>query len=60
MTLKIEMTQCLNPDCLQVNQAQTKLCVSCGEKLVLRERYRPLKIIGQGSFGRTFQAVDEC
>ena len=54
------MTQCLNPDCLQVNQAQTKFCVSCGEKLVLRERYRPLKIIGQGSFGRTFRAVDEC
>ena len=53
------MTQCLNPDCLQVNQAQTKFCVSCGEKLVLRERYRPLKIIGQGGFGRTFQAVDE-
>ena len=53
------MTQCLNPDCLQVNQAQTKFCVSCGEKLVLRERYRPLKIIGKGGFGRTFQAVDE-
>ena len=59
MTLKIEKTQCLNPDCLQVNQAQTKFCTSCGEKLVLRERYRPLKIIGQGGFGRTFQAVDE-
>ncbi|MDE5117269.1 MAG: protein kinase, partial [Trichodesmium sp. St2_bin2_1] len=53
------MTQCLNPDCLQVNQAQTRFCISCGEKLVLRERYRPLKIIGQGGFGRTFQAVDE-
>ncbi|MCH2050480.1 MAG: bifunctional serine/threonine-protein kinase/formylglycine-generating enzyme family protein [Trichodesmium sp. ALOHA_ZT_67] len=59
MTLKIEKTQCLNPDCLQVNQAQTKFCTSCGEKLVLRERYRPLKIIGEGGFGRTFQAVDE-
>ena len=59
MTLKIETTQCLNPDCLEVNQAQTKFCTSCGEKLVLRERYRPLKIIGEGGFGRTFQAVDE-
>jgi Serine/threonine protein kinase len=59
MTLRIEMTQCLNPDCLQVNQRQTKFCTSCGERLLLKERYRPLKIIGQGGFGRTFQAVDE-
>ena len=59
MTLRIEMTQCLNPDCLQVNQPQTKFCTSCGERLLLKERYRPLKIIGQGGFGRTFQAVDE-
>ncbi|NEQ35207.1 MAG: SUMF1/EgtB/PvdO family nonheme iron enzyme [Okeania sp. SIO3I5] len=53
------MTQCLNPNCLKPNPSQTKFCYSCGEKLVLKERYRPLKIIGQGSFGRTFQAVDE-
>ncbi|NET42515.1 bifunctional serine/threonine-protein kinase/formylglycine-generating enzyme family protein [Okeania sp. SIO2B3] len=53
------MTQCLNPDCLKPNPPQTKFCQSCGEKLVLAERYRALKIIGQGGFGRTFQAVDE-
>ena len=55
MTLRIEMTQCLNPDCLQVNQPQTKFCQSCGEKLVLRERYRPLKIIGQGVLAELFK-----
>ncbi|NES77174.1 MAG: protein kinase [Okeania sp. SIO1H6] len=53
------MTQCLNPDCLKPNPPETIFCQSCGEKLVLNERYRPLKIIGQGGFGRTFQAVDE-
>ena len=53
------MTQCLNPDCLKSNPPQTIFCQSCGEKLVLAERYRALKIIGQGGFGRTFQAVDE-
>ncbi|OZH51812.1 hypothetical protein AFK68_28430 [Hydrocoleum sp. CS-953] len=53
------MTQCLNPDCLKLNPPQTTFCQNCGEKLVLAERYRAVKIIGQGSFGRTFQAVDE-
>ncbi|MGD1713995.1 SUMF1/EgtB/PvdO family nonheme iron enzyme [Dapis sp. BLCC M172] len=53
------MTQCLNPDCLESNSPETKFCQSCDEKLVLVERYRALKIIGRGGFGRTFQAVDE-
>ncbi|NEP77217.1 MAG: protein kinase, partial [Okeania sp. SIO3B3] len=53
------MTQCLNPNCLKSNPPGTKFCQSCDEKLVLVERYRALKIIGRGGFGRTFQAVDE-
>nr|WP_246844254.1 bifunctional serine/threonine-protein kinase/formylglycine-generating enzyme family protein [Hydrocoleum sp. CS-953] len=53
------MTQCLNPNCLESNPPETKFCQSCDEKLVLVERYRALKIIGRGGFGRTFQAVDE-
>ncbi len=53
------MTQCLNPDCLESNPPETKFCQSCDEKLLLVERYRALKIIGRGGFGRTFQAVDE-
>ncbi|WP_371357311.1 4-Cys prefix domain-containing protein [Hydrocoleum sp. CS-953] len=53
------MTQCLNPDCLKFNPPETIFCQSCGEKLVLAERYRALKIIGEGGFGRTFQAVYE-
>jgi formylglycine-generating enzyme required for sulfatase activity len=52
------MSQCLNPDCLQLN-SKTTFCQKCGSKLLLRERYRALKILGQGGFGRTFIAVDE-
>ncbi len=53
------MTQCLNPDCLESNPPETIFCHSCDEKIVLAERYRALKIIGRGGFGRTFLAVDE-
>ena len=34
-------------------------CQACGSKLLLKERYRAIKLIGQGGFGRTFLAVDE-
>ncbi len=53
------MSQCLNPDCLNQNPPNTNFCQKCGSKLLLAERYRAVKIIGQGGFGRTFKAVDE-
>ncbi|CAD5969037.1 Serine/threonine-protein kinase B [Planktothrix tepida] len=53
------MSQCLNPDCLQLNSQTTIFCQKCGSKLLLTDRYRALKILGQGGFGRTFLAVDE-
>lgn len=53
------MSYCLNPDCQKPqNPDDNKFCLNCGSKLVLRERYRAIKIIGQGGFGRTFLAVD--
>lgn len=36
-----------------------KFCASCGEKLLLGDRYRAIAAIAQGGFGRTFLAVDE-
>ncbi|WP_143437377.1 serine/threonine-protein kinase, partial [Hydrocoleum sp. CS-953] len=36
-----------------------KYCQNCGSKLLLKDRYRPLNLIGQGGFGRTFLAIDE-
>ncbi len=53
------MSQCLNPECLQQNSPKTILCQSCGSKIVLNERYRGIRVIGEGGFGRTFLALDE-
>jgi serine/threonine protein kinase len=54
------MSYCLNPGChQQQNFRDDTHCKSCGEKLLLGDRYRALQLIGQGGFGRTFLAVDE-
>ncbi len=54
------MSYCLNPDCRKPqNRDSAELCRHCGAKLRLKDRYRSLKPIGQGGFGRTFLAIDE-
>jgi serine/threonine protein kinase len=53
------MSLCLNPDCLNKNALTDNFCQKCRFKLLLRERYRAVKLIGQGGFGKTFQAIDE-
>ena len=53
------MSQCLNPDCLTINSPEAKVCQDCGAKLLLVDRYRAIKMLGQGGFGRTFLAVDD-
>jgi serine/threonine protein kinase len=54
------MSYCLNPHCSNPeNTDDVKFCQFCGTKLFLKERYRAIKPIGQGGFGRTFLAVDE-
>jgi len=53
------ISQCLNPDCLYVNLEHTELCQKCNSQLLLMNRYRAIKVLGQGGFGRTFLAIDE-
>jgi len=54
------MSYCLNPSCqIPRNPRNSQYCINCGASLLLKERYRPLKPIGQGGFGRTFLALDE-
>ncbi|NER37141.1 MAG: protein kinase [Oscillatoria sp. SIO1A7] len=56
--MALEISQCLNPDCLYKNQPQTKFCQRCGSKLLLADRYRAIGLLGQGGFGRTWKAID--
>ncbi|MEA5478098.1 SUMF1/EgtB/PvdO family nonheme iron enzyme [Pseudanabaena galeata UHCC 0370] len=53
------MSNCLCLACDHPNSLTTKFCTQCGAKLQIQERYRALKVIGQGGFGKTFLAQDE-
>ncbi|KOP24673.1 hypothetical protein AMR41_18775 [Hapalosiphon sp. MRB220] len=54
------MTCCLNPACHNPPHSDiTKFCSHCGTGLVvLRNRYRPIKSLGGGGFGKTYLAED--
>ena len=54
------MLCCLNPGCHNPSHSDdTKFCSHCGVPLViLRHRYRPIKPLGSGGFGKTYLAED--
>jgi tetratricopeptide (TPR) repeat protein len=54
------MTCCLNPACHNPpNSDGTMFCTNCGTGLVvLTNRYRPVKSLGGGGFGKTYLAED--
>lgn len=53
------LNYCLNPVCQRPqNPGDANYCQTCGAKLLLGDRYRPLELIGRGGFGRTFLARD--
>lgn len=55
-----QSSYCLNPTCCHPqNPLQSQFCQTCGHPLQLQSRYRALRPLGQGGFGRTFLAVDE-
>lgn len=54
-------TLCINPDCPEPeNPDDRDRCQGCGARLVLGQRFRPVKLLGQGGFGRTVLAWDEA
>lgn len=55
------MICCINPDCQKPDNPDGQTyCISCGLELVpiLRNRFRMIKFLGQGGFGRTYLAED--
>lgn len=53
------MTYCFNPACEQPeNPQETEVCLTCHWPLLLRGRYRSLKLIEEGNFGRTLLCTD--
>ena len=51
---------CLNPGCHNPSVPEhTQLCSSCNVAIVtLKDRYRPIKSLGSGGFGKTYLAQD--
>ncbi|MEC4984573.1 MAG: bifunctional serine/threonine-protein kinase/formylglycine-generating enzyme family protein [Oscillatoria sp. PMC 1068.18] len=57
------MSYCLNPACHNPNNPDSnKFCHSCGlklnEEVVFGDRYKIVKLLGQGAFGRTYLTED--
>ncbi len=54
------MSLCINPYCPQSENPENLLfCQGCGSELLLNGRYRVVKLLGSGGFGKTFE-VSEC
>ena len=54
------MTICLNPDCPKPeNSNQNKFCQTCGNSLILGDKYRAIQRIGGGNYSRTFVGIAE-
>ncbi len=55
------MIYCCNPKCPKPDDplnAGQLICCNCGSELLLQNRYRVLKLLGEGGFGKTFEVDD--
>jgi WD40 repeat protein len=58
--LPVSMSYCLNPLCLTPqNLVDAQFCQSCGMRLQVNNRYRAIRPLGHGGFGKTYLAVDD-
>jgi serine/threonine protein kinase len=57
--IRLNLSQCLAPNCLASNPGYIDECQRCGASLRLGARYRAVQTIGAGGFASTFKAVDE-
>ncbi|MDJ0555400.1 MAG: serine/threonine-protein kinase [Microcoleaceae cyanobacterium MO_207.B10] len=56
------MSYCLNPNCPNPSDplnAGKRTCCQCGSELLLQGRYRIIKPLGGGGFGKTYQIDDQ-
>ena len=54
------MSHCINPVCPKPqNPDDAKFCLTCGTKLLLKDRYRAIQALSPGGSSRTFKAVDQ-
>ena len=51
------MTLCINPHCPKPNNNPDKIlfCLGCGSELLLQGRYKVIKYLGGGGFGKTYE-----
>ena len=53
------MSLCINPRCPNPNNSDTQLfCNSCSSELLLEGRYRVMRQMGSGGFGKTYEVSD--
>ncbi len=58
----VSVSYCLNPNCPNPTDpanANRRICIQCGSDLVLQNRYRIIKQLGGGGFGKTFEIIDD-
>jgi serine/threonine protein kinase len=54
------MTLCINPYCPNPQNADTvQFCQSCGSELLLKLRYRAMRELEDGGFGKTYEVSDQ-
>ena len=53
------MSLCINPSCSNTDNRDTQLfCQTCSSELLLEGRYRVMRQLGSGGFGKTYEVSD--